>query len=270
MRDISKATSILATFFALDTCPVRPIVWPLSGHVGSSTRLEFDLQSVDVKPGEIRIATAVLHHSDVYCQPVSLILSKTSNLGGDCFFGVALEHSPLDEVHGWESSLWNAGRHVFQLALGGVAAVAREEPGYNQEGSPHSPPSPTSLAKTVESIVVAFETHLKYTSEDDQWMANDDGFNISGRTTFASTVEFFVARKLPVQFVLPSFPCKSSNQVSKLSQRALSAVAQGHRYPSGQRGGAGSSDTQEVHGRSWESLSTGSGDGNCLRWTCFF
>ncbi|KAL1413840.1 hypothetical protein Q8F55_001624 [Vanrija albida] len=70
---------------------------------------------------------------------------------------------------------------------------------------------PTDAAKApdtipiTDSITSVFERHLKYTPASDQWLP-------TGRARFVQSVERFVAANRPVEFVLPAFPCKSSNR----------------------------------------------------------
>lgn len=56
----------------------------------------------------------------------------------------------------------------------------------------------------VEEIANLFETQLKNTSPGDQWDV--------GRDYFEGVVRHFVERGLPVEAVLPAFPCKSLNR----------------------------------------------------------
>lgn len=62
---------------------------------------------------------------------------------------------------------------------------------------------------TIKSIYVAekvaqiFETTIKHCAKVDRWP--------EGRHMFIRNVEFFTSRGLPIEAVLPAFPCKSSN-----------------------------------------------------------
>lgn len=58
----------------------------------------------------------------------------------------------------------------------------------------------------IEAIVCAYEEHLKFYAPNDQWEA-------CGRVNFATAVERYVAARRKVEFVIPAFPCKSSNLV---------------------------------------------------------
>lgn len=54
-----------------------------------------------------------------------------------------------------------------------------------------------------EKIVGVFETTIKHAARVDEWS--------KGREVFFRNLEFFVSRGLPIEAVLPAFPCKSSN-----------------------------------------------------------
>lgn len=75
--------------------------------------------------------------------------------------------------------------------------------------SPISPEAASSVTEALtdrltSSIVDAYERHLKFTPEGCRWASE-------GRTLFTKTVSHFVALGEAVEFVLPAFPCKSSN-----------------------------------------------------------
>ncbi|KAJ3148327.1 dityrosine synthesis enzyme [Geranomyces michiganensis] len=52
-----------------------------------------------------------------------------------------------------------------------------------------------------------FDRELRYVPRNDQWH--------KGRPRFVDQIRFFVSRNLPLHFVLPAFPCKSSNNIDK-------------------------------------------------------
>lgn len=72
--------------------------------------------------------------------------------------------------------------------------------------------SPAAASKVTEalterltaSIVDAYERHLKFTPEGCRWATE-------GRAAFTKTTAAFVTAGKAVEFVLPAFPCKSSN-----------------------------------------------------------
>ena len=58
---------------------------------------------------------------------------------------------------------------------------------------------------TTTAIVDLFDKHLRYVGAGDKWDSH-------GRTHFQGLVHEFVRRGTRVEFCLPAFPCKSSNQ----------------------------------------------------------
>jgi len=54
-------------------------------------------------------------------------------------------------------------------------------------------------------IVDLFDRRLRHISPNDQW-------HLGGREYFESRVYHYISRRLPCEFCLPAFPCKSSNQ----------------------------------------------------------
>jgi hypothetical protein len=62
----------------------------------------------------------------------------------------------------------------------------------------------TSKIQT-ERIVNLFDQRLRHISSNDQW-------DLGGREYFKSRVHHYTSRRLPCEFCLPAFPCKSSNQ----------------------------------------------------------
>lgn len=75
--------------------------------------------------------------------------------------------------------------------------------------SPISPAAANSVTEALTerlsaSIVDAYERHLKFTPDGCRWATE-------GRAAFTKTVAAFVAAGKAVEFVLPAFPCKSSN-----------------------------------------------------------
>ncbi|ODV66559.1 hypothetical protein HYPBUDRAFT_141087 [Hyphopichia burtonii NRRL Y-1933] len=56
-----------------------------------------------------------------------------------------------------------------------------------------------------ELIATTFEEHLKYSTIGEKW-------NEGGKDLFKENVGFFVSKNLPIEAVLPAFPCKSSNK----------------------------------------------------------
>ncbi|KDN47171.1 hypothetical protein K437DRAFT_255966 [Tilletiaria anomala UBC 951] len=70
----------------------------------------------------------------------------------------------------------------------------------------------------VEQVVVNFEQSLKHTPAVDHWDDFSDSHDtagvgaLQGRRRFAATVRNFVVKGQPIPFVLPAFPCKSSNK----------------------------------------------------------
>lgn len=58
-------------------------------------------------------------------------------------------------------------------------------------------------ATVAETIAEIFESTIKHSARVDKWN--------EGRSKFIQNVEFFTMRGLPVEAVLPAFPCKSSN-----------------------------------------------------------
>lgn len=63
--------------------------------------------------------------------------------------------------------------------------------------------SVTSKSKVSEQVASLFETTIKHCARVDQWS--------EGRAKFVANVEFFTMRQIPIEAVLPAFPCKSSN-----------------------------------------------------------
>ena len=79
-----------------------------------------------------------------------------------------------------------------------------------QAGLCHNPDSRTSQQSsdqvTTEQIVDVFDSYLRYQEgKDDRWA-------LEGRTYFTERVRHFTAQNSPIEFCLPAFPCKSSNQ----------------------------------------------------------
>lgn len=76
---------------------------------------------------------------------------------------------------------------------------------------------------TVEQVVTVFERELKHRPVVDRWNSTGEDRKeadaLEGRSRFASTVRYFVQNNQPIPFILPAFPCKSSNKVSKQSRR---------------------------------------------------
>lgn len=75
------------------------------------------------------------------------------------------------------------------------------------------------LEAAVNHVVATFEHELKHRPALDLWAPTDDdgtqrSFQFHGKQRFASTVRYFVQRRMPIPFFLPAFPCKSSNKVS--------------------------------------------------------
>ncbi len=59
---------------------------------------------------------------------------------------------------------------------------------------------------TTEQIADVFDSYLRYQEgKDDRWA-------LEGRTCFTEHVRHFTAQNSPIEFCLPAFPCKSSNQ----------------------------------------------------------
>lgn len=58
-------------------------------------------------------------------------------------------------------------------------------------------------ASVPEKVTQLFETLIKNSARVDRWA--------EGRAGFVKSVEFFVSRNIPIEAVLPAFPCKSSN-----------------------------------------------------------
>jgi hypothetical protein len=67
-------------------------------------------------------------------------------------------------------------------------------------------PSPSSNCTTVMTAVLTevFDRELRNVVPNDAW-------ENTGRKYFANRVEHFVRRDIPLEFILPAFPCKSSN-----------------------------------------------------------
>ncbi|KNC96350.1 multidrug resistance protein [Spizellomyces punctatus DAOM BR117] len=62
------------------------------------------------------------------------------------------------------------------------------------------------------SAVIAeiLDSHFRFKAHDDQWISG------GGRDFFIYKIEYFIDRSLPIQFILPGFPCKSPNKESKV------------------------------------------------------
>jgi hypothetical protein len=58
--------------------------------------------------------------------------------------------------------------------------------------------------RIVELLTDTFDAFLRNDVPNDAWAT-------SGRSYFASRVEHLVSRNIPIEFILPAFPCKSSN-----------------------------------------------------------
>lgn len=102
---------------------------------------------------------------------------------------------------------------LLRTAFRGITEVQLE-----QERCAHLGYSLDKVDSTVHAIVTAYETNLKFTSASDKWSQSS---STGGRGMFASQVRFFVERGMPVQAVLPAFPCKSSNLVSNLARASV-------------------------------------------------
>ncbi|KAL9934170.1 hypothetical protein V8E36_007252 [Tilletia maclaganii] len=64
-----------------------------------------------------------------------------------------------------------------------------------------------------ECITRIYEQEIKHSPEVDLWLTTDSSAaGPRGRALFKSRVATFVSRQGPISFVLPAFPCKSSNQ----------------------------------------------------------
>ena len=61
--------------------------------------------------------------------------------------------------------------------------------------------SSTSLSHVISGI---FDANLRFTSQNDKWLEK-------GKALFDKQVDFFISSSLPIHFILPAFPCKSSN-----------------------------------------------------------
>lgn len=57
----------------------------------------------------------------------------------------------------------------------------------------------------ISAIVKLFDEHLRYVTANDKWRSH-------GQTFFSERVSEFVRRGAKLEFCLPAFPCKSSNQ----------------------------------------------------------
>lgn len=68
-----------------------------------------------------------------------------------------------------------------------------------------SPPIKDSIQVQTERIVRLFDDRLRHISINDQW-------DFDGREYFQKRVYHYTSRNQPVEFCLPAFPCKSSNQ----------------------------------------------------------
>lgn len=83
------------------------------------------------------------------------------------------------------------------------AAIYFDEPNFSSSFlslSLNSYVEPNTAAKKITEI---FEVTLKHKARVDRW---DEG-----RALFIKSIEFFTSRELPVEVVLPAFPCKLSN-----------------------------------------------------------
>lgn len=58
----------------------------------------------------------------------------------------------------------------------------------------------------IKGITEIFDKEFRNHPEDDQWESG------GGVDYFSAKIRFFVERSLPIQLVLPAFPCKSSNR----------------------------------------------------------
>lgn len=58
-------------------------------------------------------------------------------------------------------------------------------------------------ARVGEQVAALFETTIKHCARVDRWA--------DGRDLFVQNLEFFTMRNIPIEAVLPAFPCKSSN-----------------------------------------------------------
>lgn len=97
------------------------------------------------------------------------------------------------------------------------------------------PTAPNSTVAT--QVTELFETTIKNTAREDRWS--------EGRDAFIKNVDFFVSRNVPIEAVLPAFPCKSSNynkvatcfpdKGEELALRSIIAFVQGVEeiYPPG-------------------------------------
>ena len=56
----------------------------------------------------------------------------------------------------------------------------------------------------LDSLATLFDTEFRNVSEGDMW-------NVTGRDSFKKTASYYVDRQLPIEVVLPAFPCKSPN-----------------------------------------------------------
>ncbi|KAI5962374.1 DIT1 [Candida pseudojiufengensis] len=65
-------------------------------------------------------------------------------------------------------------------------------------------PTVNDFSNLTTTITEIFASKLKHTVENDKW-------DVIGKFKFQENVEFFTQRGVPIEAVLPAFPCKSSN-----------------------------------------------------------
>ena len=68
-----------------------------------------------------------------------------------------------------------------------------------------SPADGTDVEAVTQSIVDLFDSFLRYQGKDDKWVAQ-------GRAYFTERLRHFTTQNAQIEFCLPAFPCKSSNQ----------------------------------------------------------
>lgn len=101
------------------------------------------------------------------------------------------------------------GHNSNDARIGTPSPLGRSINERTADVGPITPADACSVTKALtesltSTIVNAYERHLKFTPEGCLWAA-------VGRAAFFKTVAAFVAEGRPVEFVLPAFPCKSSN-----------------------------------------------------------
>ncbi|KAJ2895708.1 pyoverdine dityrosine biosynthesis protein [Zalerion maritima] len=179
MEFSNRGTSTYHRFvahFVRDSTTLLRVSGPRSSELSSSWSY---VQTQLSAPAQIR---GLLRH-DVKTESQSLSLFEKMVDGRYC--GVAVTSDGTDnEIDAFVSTiLIKQARFVFDT----VPSIITPE-----------------VEATSNKLTDMFDTTLRYNVPGDMWKAQ-------GRDVFYTRIEYFVSRNMPIELVLPAFPCKSSN-----------------------------------------------------------